>query len=322
MFLDGDDLNEKKGVNPENGLLCKLDDNDRVHGRFLSFGTISGRPSCSKPNLLNIPKSSDIRSLFIAPEGWKLIDIDYSQAELVLLAYLSQDKQFMKDVGEIDFHTATAKSIMKMEEINSEIRRKAKGVNFLNAYGGGAKKLSKNLKITEAEAWQWLKGWNETYPEVGRFKRVQKDAWREKHYIEGIYGRKKRFPPALNTEIESYYDRIAVNFMCQNGVGDAINTALIDIDYLFGKLFGWTPESIYRVPGIVLSVYDSIIVESPDGIANEISNVMQEIMSAELPKLNVSLKMDVDIVQRWGAKLTDDENIEFEDSALIYKGME
>ena len=150
MYLDGDSLNPK-GVKPGAGMLCHLDDKDRIHGPFLSGGTISGRPSCPKPNLLNIPKNPDIRNLFIAPPGWKLIEADYSQAELVLLAHLSGDEQFIKDVGSDDFHEATAKSLMKLDVVDKNSRAKAKAINFLKSYGGGAEKLGLNLKALDEE---------------------------------------------------------------------------------------------------------------------------------------------------------------------------
>ena len=135
-YLDGDDLTPEEDRKPNLGFLCHLDENDRIHGPFLTVGTISGRPSCPKPNLLNIPKLAEIRRLFIAEDGFSFIDIDYSQAELVLLAYLANDPAFIEAVNSSDLHTATAKGLMKSETIDDEVRRKAKGVNFLKAYGG------------------------------------------------------------------------------------------------------------------------------------------------------------------------------------------
>jgi DNA polymerase-1 len=207
---------------------------------------------------------------------------------------------------------ATAKSLMKMEVVDDFIRRKAKAVNFLKSYGGGKAKLAKQLKISEDEAEQWLRKWDTTYPLVPLYKEMQKRAWREKNYIEGIYGRKKRFPPALTSDTEAYYDRIAVNFMCQNGVGDAINSALIDIDYIFDALFGWSLDTIYSIPGIILTVYDSILIECPDDLVADVTDAVKEIMGIPLPKLNISLKTDIKISQRWGEQLKEEEVEEIE----------
>jgi DNA polymerase I len=165
-YLDGDDLTPPEEQKPGLGFLCHLDENDRIHAPFLTVGTISGRPSCPKPNLLNIPQNKDIRRLFITEPGWSLVDIDYQQAELVLLAYLAQDPAFIAAVNSSDLHTATAQGLMKCEVVDKESRRKAKGVNFLKAYGGGAKKVGERLKISPEEAAVWLEMWDQTYPRV------------------------------------------------------------------------------------------------------------------------------------------------------------
>jgi DNA polymerase I-like protein with 3'-5' exonuclease and polymerase domains len=214
-YLDGDDLTPEEDRKPNLGFLCYLDDNDRIHAPFLTVGTISGRPSCPKPNLLNIPKNPEIRNLFIAPPGWSLIDIDYSQAELVLLAYLARDPAFIEAVNSTDLHTATAKGLMKSDTIDDEIRRKAKTINFLKAYGGGATLLAQRLKISEEEAKDWLHQWDVTYPYVPAYNLEQQRKWKTDGVITGLYGRKKRFPPVFDRETEGYYNRISVNYMCQ-----------------------------------------------------------------------------------------------------------
>lgn len=347
-YLDGNDLSAE--IDPGLGMLCKLDKNDRIHGPFLVTGTVSGRPSCPKPNLLNIPKNPDIRQLFVAENGWKLIEFDYSQAELVLMAYLSGDPDYINDIKTDDFHLATARGILKQETVDEFGRRNAKSANFLKSYGGGAEKLSKALQAAEnkqfedkfnkkskvtikcsstdswyherkgipleyltvngnrsicyvCEAEKWLKGWDEHYPLVPIYKQQVANEWRERGFIEGLYGRKKRFSIAPTQEVESKYDRQAVNFMCQNGVGDAINSALVDIDSLFDILFGWNPQTLYSIPGIVLTVYDSILIECPDDMVEDIKGGVLEIMSVPLPKLGISLKTDTNVSQRWGEKL-------------------
>lgn len=358
LYLDGNDLSEE--VDPSLGMLNRLDENDRIHGPFLSGGTISGRPSCPKPNLLNISKFSEIRNLFIAPPNWKIIEIDYSQAELVLLAYLSGDKQFMHDVMESDFHMATAKSLMKMDEVDDITRRYAKNINFLKSYGGGKAKLAGRLKEQEEERYfkdfnevqkyivkckntnayhhnarnpipieyetvnktrkqcylceadDWLKKWDETYPDVPVYKQYMARLWRQDGQITGLYGRKKRFPPVFNREQESYYDRVAVNFMCQNGVSETLNRSMVDIDYLLEKLFGWTPEKMYSVPGLILGAYDSAMCEAPDELVETVKEIMVECMSIPVEGIDISLKYDINVSQKWGEKLTEVQDIEEE----------
>ena len=102
--------------------------------------------------------------------------------------------------------------------------------------------------------------------------------------------------------------------MCQNGVSETVNRSIVDIDFTLDKLFGWHHNTCYEVPGIVLAVYDSILGEAPDEIAHDIKELMIEIMSIPLPKLNISLKCDVTIGQRWGEKLTaEDADFPIED---------
>jgi uracil-DNA glycosylase family 4 len=360
MYLDGNSSPYKmkngqveyQEPSPGNGMLCRLDERDRIHGPFLSGGTISGRPSCPKPNLLNIPKNPVIRNLFIAPPGWKLIEVDYSQAELVLLAYLSGDEQFIADIGSADFHQATAKSLMKAEIVDPNVRVAAKAINFLKSYGGGAEKLGNTLRLLEEEryfnefkentkydkvclnqkSWyhnkssdsvpikyksvnrernlcyvceadDWLKKWDKTYAKVPLYKQQMMNLWKSQGYILGLYGRKKRFPPIFDKQQESYCDRISVNYMCQNGVSETVNRSLVDIDFMLDAIFGWHPQMLYNVPGIVLGVYDSIICEAPDDLVPDVKELMVELMSIPVPQIGVSLKCDIKIGQRWGEDL-------------------
>jgi len=360
MYLDGNSTPYKmkngqveyQEPTPGNGMLCKLDDNDRIHGPFLSGGTISGRPSCIKPNLLNIPKNKEIRNLFISPPGWKLIEADYSQAELVMLAYLSGDEQFIADVNSADFHEATGKSLMHLDVVSAEIRGNMKAINFLKSYGGGSEKLGGTLKAMEEEkyfkefntiekfpkvcmdqrSWfharpnsplpikyqavnkervycyvceadRWLKKWDRTYPRVVQYKQEMSNLWKCQRYIWGVYGRKKRFPQVFDKQQERYCDRLAVNFMCQNGVSETTNRSIVDIDSMLDVIFGWHPQMVYNVPGVVLGVYDSIICEAPDELVPEIKELMLELMSIPVPQINISLKCDVTVSQRWGEKL-------------------
>jgi DNA polymerase-1 len=136
----------------------------------------------------------------MAPPGWSLIEIDYSQAELVLLAFLSKDPGFMEAVMSTDLHTMTAKQLMKSDTVDDNVRRKAKTINFLKAYGGGAKLLAERLGISEEEAQQWLHKWDVTYPLVPAYNLEQQRKWKADKVITGLYGRKKRFPPVFDRD--------------------------------------------------------------------------------------------------------------------------
>ena len=119
------------------------------------------------------------------------------------MTYLAQDPGFIEAVNSTDLHTATAKGLMKSDTIDDEIRRKAKTINFLKAYGGGKTLLAERLKISEEEADSWLKQWDITYPRVPEYNREQQRKWKTQALITGLFGRKKRFPPVFDRETQS-----------------------------------------------------------------------------------------------------------------------
>jgi len=123
--------------------------------------------------------------------------------------------------------------------------------------------------------------------------------WRQDNIIEGIYGRLLHFPPAVTKKIESYFDRLCVNWQCQNGVADTTNRAVYTIDKYLERIYGWDINSLYQVPGIVLTMYDSIMIEAPDDLVNDIKKLAEGVMARPVPKLNCVLRNDCDISQRW-----------------------
>lgn len=321
-YLDGklgDKDDEKRG----DGSLKYLDKNNRMHSNYFTSGTNSGRLSCRSQNFQNISKDSDIRNIFIAPDGWKLIEIDYKTAELVMLAYLSGDKKFIKAVNERDLHEDVARLLLKVDEnkkVDDEIRTIAKRINFRKAYRGGPKGLAEQLGITLNEAYNWFKRWDESFPDVLNWFSFQDNLWRKQNYIESIYGRKKRFADCnylLGISRDDYnarmafYDRIAVNFPCQSAVADTTNRAIYLFEKALDEIFGpWKPDnSIYLRPGVILTVHDSIIVECPDELVDDILDLLITCATIPLPKLGISLKVDVKISQVWMQK---EEEIEEE----------
>jgi len=305
-YLDGDDgMGNIKG-----GMLQYLDHNDRIHSDFLTHGTTSGRPSAKAPSLLTIPRDPEIRMNFMAPPGWVLIDCDYSQAELVLLAFLSGDPRLIEAVTSDDMHLHTQLNMMRltMDKVNKETRVIAKTINFRKAYRGGGRGAAGVLKMTEDEAEALFKKWDETYYMVPQWWAEQERQWRERAVIDGIYGRRRHFPPAYDRKTAAYYDRLSANFPCQNGVADTTNRSLYTIDAALERLFGWSLETMYQVPGIVLSVHDAIISEAPEEHAEDICSLMTEIMRLPLPKINISLKLDSKLVHRWGEEATKEKD--------------
>ncbi len=322
-YLDGD-IGDGK---PKGGMLQYVDDMGRIHADFLTHGTTSGRPSAKAPSLLTIPRDPDIRMNFCAPPGWKLIDLDFSQAELVLLAFLAQDPKLIEAVSSKDMHVYTARTMMKIVgEITKEIRNRAKTVNFRKAYRGGSDGAAEQLGLTEREAKEWFEKWDRTFYKVPLWWQEQERQWREVGIIEGIYGRKRHFPPAFDQKTAAYYDRLSANFPCQNGVADTTNRSLYLIDAALDAIFGWTLSTLYKIPGIVLSVHDSIILEAPDDLAEDVRDIAMEIMSQPLPVINTSLRVDAHIIQAWSENeqeqeekiVIDDIREELRDDQRVY----
>lgn len=295
-YLDGDDLTVDKAKTT--GILQYLDDNDRVHASFLTHGTISGRPTAVGPALMTVPADPIIRTCFMAPPGWKLIDLDYSQAELVFLAYLAQDANFIRAVEEGDLHDFVVTNLLKQPP-SKAVRKTAKGINFLKVYGGHSSTLAKKLGMDEKLVERWFSEWDEMFPQVPVYHQGQFDAWRKNKWIEGAFGRRLHFGPAFNRKIESYYDRLSINFPCQNGVAETTNRAVYTIDKWFDKIFGWSLNSLYDIPGQILTVYDSILIEAPDQYVDEVSEIAETVMREAVPGLNFSLKTDKHVTQRW-----------------------
>ncbi len=307
-YLDGRP-DDDSPLDTGKGMLQYLDDNDRVHCSFLTHGTPSGRLAARDPSLLNIPRDPEFRMCFMAPPGWKFIDLDYSQAELVLLAYLSNDANFIKAVNSDDIHQKTldtlisrAKNLMAQLEAKgaSDARNVAKAVNFRKAYRGGSEGLAHQLGLSPAVTAQWYREWDDAFPDIPVWFQHQEREWREKGYLEGIYGRRRHFPPAFKEETTAYYDRLSANFPCQNGVADTTNRSLYLIDQAIDRIWGWNLNNLYNIPGPVLAVHDNVIVEVPDEHVEDMKELITNIMTLPLPVIGATLKVDCTIVQRWG----------------------
>jgi DNA polymerase-1 len=184
----------------------------RIHPDFMQIGADTGRFSCSKPNLQQIPKDSAFRSCFTAPEGYKLVVADYSQAELRILAEYSEDPVFMKAYKEDkDLHTLTASQMygVPMEKVDKKMRFNAKSINFGLMYGRGAASLAAQLGVSVDEAKKLLNKYFKTYNKVQRWlDRVAKEAV-SKGYSTTLSGRKRWYN--LPDKSDPFYDRLIAN---------------------------------------------------------------------------------------------------------------
>lgn len=234
MLLTWAELQKLKSTYVD-GLLPKLY-KSRLHPSFHLHRTATGRLSSSDPNLQNIPRTSNIRKLFVASGDNTLLVADYDQIELRIMAMFSQDSRLLHTfANEEDIHTATASAVFKKkpEEVTSEERQIGKGVNFLTAYGGGSVKLARVTGISEKDAQEILSSYYKTFSELTDWKRHLVEKARKDGYVSTLYGRRRRLPDLRSTdkELRSRAERQAVNAIVQGTAADLCKQAMIDVYY-------------------------------------------------------------------------------------------
>jgi len=276
--------------------LSKEDKNGRIHTSFVQTGTATGRLSSKNPNLQNIPARSKlglkIREAFVAPEGKKLIGIDYSQIELRLLAHFSQDKvlvdAFKQDK---DIHLQTAIALFGEEEAAAK-RSIAKTVNFGLLYGMGQKKLSETLGITTKEAKDIIEKYFESFPTVKRYFRSIVERSKEYGYVETLLKRRRYFDYENATPMfKAAYDRESVNSVFQGSASDLIKLSMNKIHKVIQK------ENLNAK--MLLQIHDELIFEVNADEAEALGKYFQEIME-EIMQLNIPLKASMNIGDNWG----------------------
>ncbi|MCR4790283.1 MAG: DNA polymerase I [Treponemataceae bacterium] len=276
------------------------DKNNRLHTSFIQTGTATGRLSSRDPNLQNIPVRDEsgrkIRMAFSAGPGNVLISADYSQIELVVMAHMSGDKNMCQAFNNgIDIHKATAGLIFGVdaENVSPDMRRTAKTINFGVIYGMSAFRLAQDLGISRTQASDFIKQYFATYSGIQNFLTETISNCERSGYVETIFGR-KRYIRSINSrnKIEkSAAERMAVNTPIQGSAADIVKKAMICV---FEKLNEKYPQA-----KMLLQVHDEIIVECPQDISDQVASTIKECME-NVVKLNVPLKVSVEIGKRWG----------------------
>ena len=252
--------------------------------------TATGRLSSTEPNLQNIPVRTDlgaeIRKMFIPKEGYVLVDADYSQIELRVLAHIADDDVMRNAfICGMDIHTATAAQVFGVEadQVTSLQRRHAKAVNFGIVYGISEFSLAEDIGVSRYEAKAYIDSYLNNYRGVRDYmKQVVVDA-RDKGFTETIYGRKRYIPElkSSNFNVRSGAERIALNTPIQGSAADLIKLAMIRVDTALRERF---PEA-----KLLLQVHDELIVECPEEIAPDvaalISREMQHVADLSVPLL-------------------------------------
>jgi DNA polymerase-1 len=268
----------------------------RIHTSFVQTGTATGRLSSKNPNLQNIPTRTPmgarIREAFVAPEGKKLVGIDYSQIELRLLAHYSQDPVLVDAFkADKDIHMQTAIALFGEEEAPSK-RNIAKTVNFGLLYGMGPKKLSDTLGIPTKEAKSIIERYFESFPTVKHYFRSIVELSKEQGYVETLLKRRRYFDYASATPMQkAAYERESVNTVFQGSAADLIKLSMNSI-----------AETIRReaLPAVMLlQIHDELIFEVEEAEAEALGSRFKAMMESVMV-LNIPLKASMNIGSHWG----------------------
>ncbi len=278
-------------VNPKTG---------RIHSHFNQTVTNTGRLSSTEPNLQNIPVRTplgrEIRKMFIAEkDGWTLIDADYSQIELRVLAHIADDSAMKQAfLDNEDIHTQTAATVFKtpVDEVTPLMRSRAKAVNFGIVYGIGAFSLAKDIGTSRAEAQQYIDEYLAHYGNVALYMNQVVESAKECGYITTVLGRRRYIPElsASSHQLRMFGERVAMNAPIQGSAADIIKIAMVNVDRRLAES-GLSAR-------LVLQVHDELIVESPESEKDAAAAILKEEMEKAY-KLSVPLIVDMNSGKSW-----------------------
>ena len=281
------------------GLLKAMDPDGRIRTRFQMTVTDTGRLSSREPNLQNIPTRTDlgseIRKMFIPAEGCVLVDADYSQIELRLLAHISGDTAMQAAfTSGADIHTATAAQVFHVDpaDVTHEMRRRAKAVNFGIVYGISAFSLSQDIGVTVAEAKAYMEAYFATFPGVRKYMDDVVAQAKERGYVETLFHRRRDLPEikSSNFNMRSFGERVALNMPIQGTAADIMKLAMVAVEK---RLKRELPEA-----KLVLQVHDELIVECPEPQAEAAAKLLEEEME-QVAHLSVPLTAEAHWGRNW-----------------------
>lgn len=280
----------KAVINPTTG---------RIHTTFNQDITATGRLSSSEPNLQNIPvrteEGKQIRRLFVAPTGYKLVVADYSQIELRILAHYSQDPTLLSAfMQQGDIHTLTASKVFGVspKDVTSDMRRFAKTVNFGIVYGMSPFGLAKNIGVPQSEAKKFIENYFEQYPGVKNYINSTISQAHRQGFISTLFGRRRYLPEleSSNKAIREATERMAINMPIQGTAADIIKLAMIEVN-------NWLKQNAHSAR-LILQVHDELVIEAPEENATQIASHIKTIMEG-VANLRAPLVVDVGIGTNW-----------------------
>lgn len=280
-------------------LVAAADENGRIHTDFKQAQTATGRLSSADPNLQNIPirtrMGRKMREFFIADEGYLLVDADYSQIELRLLAHISGDYTMTEAFknGE-DIHTKTASAVFGIpaEQVTDTMRSRAKAVNFGIVYGISGFSLSKDIGSTVAEATRYIKNYLYNYPMIDAYLESVVEEAKANGYTTTPMGRRRYIPElkAPNAPMRAFGKRIAMNAPIQGAAADIMKLSMIRV---YNRLQRELPEA-----RLVMQVHDELLVEARVQDVEAAKRILKEEMEAVVT-LNLPLFVDVSCGKNW-----------------------
>ena len=275
----------------------------RVHTSYSMVGASTGRLSSSNPNLQNIPIRTKegrlIRTAFEAKEGFKLVSMDYSQIELRLIAHIADENKMIEAFNnELDIHADTASKVfgIPISDMTTDIRRKAKAINFGIIYGISSYGLAKQLKCSPSEAKSFINSYFDRFPKIKDYMEETKNSLYNDGYVETLFSRRIYINggDSKNQNIRGFAERQAINAPIQGTAADIIKNAMIQIDK---SLLNYNKDV-----SMLMQVHDELVFEIKNEKIHNIENIILPIMeNANLPMvpLNVKLKVDTGYGDNW-----------------------
>lgn len=281
------------------GLLKVIGEDGRMHSTFNQTEARTGRLSSSEPNMQNIPirteLGSQLRKFFVAQEGCTLVDADYSQIELRLLAHIAGDETMQQAflTGQ-DIHRSTAAKIygLPLDEVTPSLRSSAKAVNFGIVYGIGAYSLSQDIHVSVKEADAFIKNYLANFPGVKNYMDSTIAFGKENGYVATLFGRRRALPELASKQfnLRALGERMAMNTPIQGTAADVIKLAMVRVWQRLRK------EGLQAK--LILQVHDELIIEAPEAEVEVASRILQEEMQ-NVVAYSVPLTAEVNTGKRW-----------------------
>ncbi len=281
------------------GLLKVICDDGRIRSTLNQTETRTGRISSTEPNLQNIPVRNELgremRKFFKARDGWTLIDADYSQIELRVLAHVANDENMLNAFNNgDDIHAITASQVFNMPlmMVTPLMRSRAKAVNFGIVYGIGAFSLAKDIGVSRAEADSYIKGYLANFSGVSRYMKDVVEKAKENGYVETVFARRRYLPElsSSNAMMRAFGERVALNMPIQGTAAVIIKIAMIRVWHKLN-------EQHLRAR-LIMQVHDELIVEAPEEEANTVASIVKQEMENAV-KMRVMMQADVGIGKTW-----------------------